>query len=79
MIMVPPRKPVSGPALGRLTVAALAAVTAALIPLAATPASAATSLRGLAEGQGRYFGTELTQETSPTAPSPASPAASSTW
>jgi hypothetical protein len=54
-----------GPAanqLGRSGAVTLAAPLALVLPLTiASPGHAADSLRGLAEGHGRYFGTELTQ------------------
>jgi endo-1,4-beta-xylanase len=46
--------------LGALTTAVAAATATAMAVLSATPAQAATTLRSLAEGHGRYFGTALT-------------------
>ncbi|MFI0723567.1 endo-1,4-beta-xylanase [Streptomyces sp. NPDC021224] len=46
--------------LGALAVALTATLATVLTGLAATPAQAASTLRSLAEGQGRYFGTALT-------------------
>jgi endo-1,4-beta-xylanase len=47
---------------GAITVIAGACVAAVTVAMAAAPASAASTLRQLAEAQSRYMGTELTQD-----------------
>ncbi|NUR00654.1 MAG: glycoside hydrolase, partial [Streptomyces sp.] len=46
--------------LGALTATVAVAAATALAVLSATPAQAASPLRSLAEGKGKYFGTALT-------------------